>query len=133
MGVQGVFVIRQRWTWPAWKPALLTTKVVPRSIGGVGYPSIHLQENDSGPDDCNHAQFGSFILAAPGVALHGELTGAHLLNVAPTLLEAGGYDIPSSMQGKSLLSGGVTKPVEPGFAPDQERVVRDRLSGLGYV
>ena len=104
-----------------------------RSIGGVGYPAIHLQENDSGPDDCNHAQFGSFILAAPGVALHGELTGAHLLNVAPTLLEAGGYDIPSSMQGKSLLSGGVTKPVEPGFAPDQERVVRDRLSGLGYV
>ena len=35
-----------------------------RSIGGVGYPTIHVLENDTGPDDCNHAQFGAFVLAA---------------------------------------------------------------------
>ena len=47
-----------------------------RSIGGVGYPTIHVLENDTGPDDCNHAQFGSFILAASNSPLHGEVTGA---------------------------------------------------------
>ena len=47
-----------------------------RSIGGVGYPSIHVLENDTGPDDCNHAQFGSFILAASNSPLRGEVTGA---------------------------------------------------------
>ena len=35
-----------------------------RSIGGVGYPTIHVLENDTGPDDCNHAQFGAFVLPA---------------------------------------------------------------------
>jgi predicted AlkP superfamily phosphohydrolase/phosphomutase len=29
-----------------------------RSIGGVGYGAVHVQENDTGPDDCNHAQHG---------------------------------------------------------------------------
>src|SRR6185295_11675401 len=69
-----------------------------RSIGGVGYPSIHIQENDTGPDDCNHAQFGSFILAASNSALQGEVEGAHIMDLAPTLLELGGYDLPNTMQ-----------------------------------
>jgi predicted AlkP superfamily phosphohydrolase/phosphomutase len=33
-----------------------------RSIGGVGYDALHQQENDAGPDDCNHAQFGASLL-----------------------------------------------------------------------
>lgn len=102
-----------------------------RSIGGVGYPEIHIQENDTGPDDCNHAQFGSFILAAPGCPLQGELTGAHLLDIAPTLLELGGYDVPSSMQGRSLLSGPVS--TNGGWSVGQEELIRERLSGLGYI
>ncbi|MBI3469591.1 MAG: alkaline phosphatase family protein, partial [Planctomycetes bacterium] len=69
-----------------------------RSIGGVGYPTIHVQENDTGPDDCNHAQFGAFILAAGNSPLRGEIEGAHLLDLAPTLLELGGYAVPPSMQ-----------------------------------
>ncbi len=31
-----------------------------RSIGTVGYPNIYVQENDTGPDGCNHAQYGMF-------------------------------------------------------------------------
>jgi predicted AlkP superfamily phosphohydrolase/phosphomutase len=77
-----------------------------RSIGGVGYPAIHVQENDTGPDGCNHAQFGAFILASPGSPLRGEVQGTHLLDIAPTLLELGRFDVPPSMQGKSLLAGG---------------------------
>ena len=66
-----------------------------RSIGGVGYPTIHVLENDTGPDDCNHAQFGSFILAASNNPLQGEIKGAHLLDIAPTLLDLAGYEIPA--------------------------------------
>jgi predicted AlkP superfamily phosphohydrolase/phosphomutase len=103
-----------------------------RSIGGVGYPEIHVLENDTGPDDCNHAQFGSFILAASNSPLAGEVEGAHLLDVAPTLLELGGYDIPPTMRGRSLVAGRAAAGGD-GYSADEEQVVRDRLSGLGYI
>ena len=75
-----------------------------RSIGSVGHGRFHLQENDTGPDACNHAQFGAFILAAPNCALRGEFQGARLLDVAPTLMDLAGYKIPKLMQGKSLVA-----------------------------
>jgi predicted AlkP superfamily phosphohydrolase/phosphomutase len=101
-----------------------------RSVGGVGYPELIVVENDTGPDDCNHAQHGSFILAGPRFPAVGELSGVRLLDIAPTLLELGGYDVPSSMQGRSLAGG--TRAVE-GLSEDGERIIRDRLSGLGYL
>lgn len=73
-----------------------------RSIGSMGHGRIHVQENDTGPDDCNHAQFGAFILSGPGCATHGEISGAHLLDLAPTLLDIAGYDSPPGMQGRLL-------------------------------
>jgi predicted AlkP superfamily phosphohydrolase/phosphomutase len=74
-----------------------------RSIGSVGHKTIHLHENDTGPDSCNHAQYGMFILTAPNCPLRGEYEGARLLDIAPTLLDLGGYEIPESMQGRSLM------------------------------
>ena len=74
-----------------------------RSIGGLGYDTLYLQENDTGPDDCNHAQFGSFLLAAPGLPVKGEVEGMRLLDIAPTLLDLSGVEAPESMQGSSLL------------------------------
>lgn len=38
-----------------------------RSIGSVGWGAVHLHENDTGPDDANHALYGVFI-AAPAIA-----------------------------------------------------------------
>jgi predicted AlkP superfamily phosphohydrolase/phosphomutase len=113
-----------------------------RAVGGVGYGRIHVQENDTGPDDCNHAQYGGFILAGPGVPDAGWTEGARLLDLAPTLLELGGYDIPSSMSGNALLNVG--NPLDPGGeggelgllgsdARDGEALVRERLKGLGYL
>jgi predicted AlkP superfamily phosphohydrolase/phosphomutase len=105
-----------------------------RSIGSVGYPVIHVLENDTGPDDCNHAQFGAFVLAAPNSPLQGELTGARLLDIAPTLMDLAGYEIPPTMQGRSLAAGATpAAPGEGGYDPDDEAIVRDRLSGLGYI
>jgi len=76
-----------------------------RSIGSVGHGRLHLEENDTGPDACNHAQFGMFILNAPNSPLKGEFQGARLLDVMPTLLDLAGYEIPGTMQGRSLVQG----------------------------
>lgn len=102
-----------------------------RSIGGVGYGRLHVQENDTGPDACNHAQFGMFLLAAPNCPLRGEYAGAKLLDIAPTLLDLAGYDIPPSMQGRSLVAEAEKKG--PGPDPDSEKIIHDRLAGLGYI
>ena len=76
-----------------------------RSIGTVGHAKLHVQENDTGPDGCNHAQYGMFILTAPNCPLSGEYEGARLLDIAPTLLDLAGYEIPETMQGRSLVAG----------------------------
>ncbi len=104
-----------------------------RSIGGVGYGTVHVRENDTGPDDCNHARFGAFVLAGPGVPPAGEIEGAHLLDVAPTLLALAGYDVPDAMQGRSILTDAPATPPGSGMSVDQEEVIRRRLSGLGYI
>jgi predicted AlkP superfamily phosphohydrolase/phosphomutase len=75
-----------------------------RSIGSIGHPSLYVQENDTGPDDCNHAQHGVFILTAPTLRARGELHGVHLLDIAPTLLDLAGHSVPDSMQGRSLVA-----------------------------
>jgi predicted AlkP superfamily phosphohydrolase/phosphomutase len=73
-----------------------------RSIGSVGNPQLHVRENDTGPDGCNHAQHGVFVLSAPNLPQRGEVDGMRLLDIAPTLLELSGRPVPASMQGQSL-------------------------------
>jgi predicted AlkP superfamily phosphohydrolase/phosphomutase len=102
-----------------------------RSIGSVGHGVVHVQENDTGPDGCNHAQYGMFILAAPSCPLSGEYEGARLLDIAPTLLDLAGYEIPETMQGRSLVAGMEKKT--PGGGSGDEQIIHDRLAGLGYV
>ncbi len=74
-----------------------------RSIGQVGMNTIHVFENDTGPDDANHAHEGLYILAADGVAAGpGEERG--IRDVAPTLLELLGEPVPADMEGRSMLA-----------------------------
>jgi predicted AlkP superfamily phosphohydrolase/phosphomutase len=103
-----------------------------RAVGGVGWGAVHVQENDTGPDDCNHAQFGAFVLAGPGVPALGELKGAKLLDIAPTLLEHAGYDVPEGMQGTALVRA-VPSDGAPPETRDDDALVRERLRGLGYL
>jgi predicted AlkP superfamily phosphohydrolase/phosphomutase len=84
-----------------------------RSIGGVGYPELHVQENDTGPDDCNHAQIGMCVIAAPRLPVQGEIGGMHLLDIAPTVLDLAGCEVPVEMQGRSLLRSHEVAPVSP--------------------
>jgi hypothetical protein len=53
--------------------------------------------------------------------------------MAPTLLELGGYDMPPSMQGRSLVGGGAGGVFVPALSFSDEELVRQRLSGLGYI
>jgi predicted AlkP superfamily phosphohydrolase/phosphomutase len=66
-----------------------------RSIGTVGHGSIHTLENDTGPDDANHAQFGMYQLRSPGVGATRK--DGKLLQIAPTLLKLLGKRVPKDM------------------------------------
>ena len=70
-----------------------------RSVGSVGSGEIHTYENDTGPDDANHAPFGMLIAHGPGIAPQGPVSGMQLMDVTPTVLSLFGIDVPSDMQG----------------------------------
>ena len=59
-------------------------------------------ENDTGPDDANHAHEGLYDLVSPGVE-PGPGEERDLRDVAPTLLELLGESVPADMEGRSLL------------------------------
>jgi predicted AlkP superfamily phosphohydrolase/phosphomutase len=72
-----------------------------RSVGTIGgEEGIHTFENDTGPDDANHAQDGLWIATGAGVEARGSLD-AHLLDIAPTVLELLGLPVPAEMRGTS--------------------------------
>jgi predicted AlkP superfamily phosphohydrolase/phosphomutase len=72
-----------------------------RSVGSVGYNSIYTYENDTGPDDCNHAEMGMFIMKNRGEA-RGNVSPKSLYDIAPTVLDEFGIEIPETMQGKPI-------------------------------
>lgn len=72
-----------------------------RSAGSVGMDALHVFENDTGPDDANHAKEGMFILSGPGVA-PGKREGARIYDVAPTVLTTLGIPVPEDMIGKVI-------------------------------
>lgn len=75
-----------------------------RSVGSFGHGSIYTFENDTGPDDANHAANGMFILYDPSQPNAGrKVTGKQLMDVAPTILNLMGVSVPHDMQGGSLL------------------------------
>jgi predicted AlkP superfamily phosphohydrolase/phosphomutase len=74
-----------------------------RSIGTLGHGSVHTLENDTGPDDANHAQHGMYILAGRGIEA-ARSVDRHLLGVAPTILDLFGLPVPAEMTGPPLLA-----------------------------
>ena len=65
-----------------------------RSARSAATRAIQTFENDTGPDDANHAQDGLFVVAGPGIDAAGA-TDAHLLDIAPTVLAAPGLEAPA--------------------------------------
>ncbi len=68
----------------------------------VGNPTLHSFDTEIGPDDSVHDFFGMIATRLPGER---QLTieNAHLMDVAPTVLEILGHDVPDHMEGCSLL------------------------------
>ncbi|MFH1135251.1 MAG: alkaline phosphatase family protein [Pseudomonadota bacterium] len=77
-----------------------------RSLGGVGGAGgLFSLENDTGPDDANHSPNGIAIMSEKGGAgsvASGFRTGLSLYDVAPTVLNYLGLDVPADMIGRVI-------------------------------
>ena len=72
-----------------------------RAVGTLGHGSIYLYENDTGPDEANHAQYGFFNWVGPTVRAREQPVDLDILDIAPTLLTHLGMPIPAVMQGNA--------------------------------
>jgi predicted AlkP superfamily phosphohydrolase/phosphomutase len=66
-----------------------------RSVGSIGHGTVHVFENDTGPDDANHAQLGMYI-ATGGEAPSGRAARTWRA-VAPSILSGLGMTPPEWM------------------------------------
>ena len=74
-----------------------------RSVGSLGHGGPFTFENDTGPDDANHAQDGLIIYYDPRQQTGGQqLSGLQLMDIAPTILQLMGLSLPAEMQGKVI-------------------------------
>jgi predicted AlkP superfamily phosphohydrolase/phosphomutase len=68
----------------------------------VGLNTIYPTQNDTGPDDANHDFHGIFILDDRSGCGGEEKRGMTLLDVAPTILDLLGLEVPPDMQGRII-------------------------------
>ncbi|MGI8773742.1 MAG: alkaline phosphatase family protein [Actinomycetota bacterium] len=74
-----------------------------RSVGSLGHGSLYTFENDTGPDEANHAEQGIFIMNnAPGQST-GSKDGLHLWDVHSTILDLFDMEPAKGALGTSVL------------------------------
>jgi len=73
-----------------------------RSAGTVGYDSMYLDENDTGPDDAVHDWYGVYIFYDPKNKIGKDLGIKSILDIAPTSLKILGVKVPKDMEGKII-------------------------------
>ncbi len=73
-----------------------------RSAGTVGYESMYLKENDTGPDDAVHDYYGIYIIYNPKSKIGKDLGTKNILDIAPTCLNILGFEIPNDMEGNVI-------------------------------
>lgn len=99
-----------------------------RSVGSVGYNSIYTFENDTGPDDANHAQHGIFIMNSLGDNNGGRrLSNLHITDIAPSILNKFNIEVPKDM------SGNIIRFENDVYNREEEEEIRKRLEALGYI
>lgn len=74
-----------------------------RSAGTMGYPSVYLKENDTGPDDAVHSFEGVFVLYDPQRPVPARRLGTQkIIDVMPTVLRLLGEEVPAHVQGRPM-------------------------------
>jgi predicted AlkP superfamily phosphohydrolase/phosphomutase len=73
-----------------------------RSAGTVGYKSMYLDENDTGPDDAVHDYYGVFIISNLKKKIGKDLGTKNILDITPTILNIFNIEIPKNMTGSII-------------------------------
>ena len=73
-----------------------------RSAGTLGYGSLFIQENDTGPDDAVHSFDGIYAVVDPSGGPKGRGPARELIDIGPTMLSYFGLAIPSNVQGQPI-------------------------------
>ncbi|MFP3946900.1 MAG: alkaline phosphatase family protein, partial [Archaeoglobaceae archaeon] len=75
-----------------------------RSAGTLGYETNYLRENDVGPDDAVHSEYGCFALYMPG--MEAKRVDTTIYDFAPTMLRLFGIEnlgIQNQLRGRSII------------------------------
>ncbi|MFX1396080.1 MAG: alkaline phosphatase family protein [Promethearchaeota archaeon] len=70
-----------------------------RSAGTVGYETMYLDENDTGPDDAVHDYYGVFVIYNPKKTIGKRVDTKNIIDIAPTILNIFGIEVPKDMEG----------------------------------
>ena len=76
-----------------------------RAIGSVGNPGIFVEQNDTGPDDANHAKEGVFIYRGPAsrqIKDSGPREDLRLVDIGPTVLRLFDINPPADAVGRPM-------------------------------
>jgi len=73
-----------------------------RSAGTVGNGRVHVFDNDTGPDDANHAQEGVFVWHGRGKPPAASTERVSIYDVAPSILDYYGLSAAPGMIGRVL-------------------------------
>ena len=71
-----------------------------RAAGTIGYETPYLKENDTGPDDAVHSEYGVFSLYLPSFSEKREIA-TQIYDFAPTVLKL--FGIKAKMSGRSVI------------------------------
>ncbi|MFW9821477.1 MAG: alkaline phosphatase family protein [Candidatus Thorarchaeota archaeon] len=73
-----------------------------RSVGTVGYNSMYLMDNDTGPDDAVHDHYGIYVFYNPTNKFGKYLGVKNILDVTPTILSLFGIKSKENMKGNII-------------------------------
>lgn len=73
-----------------------------RTVGGIGYGQHFTLENDTGPDDANHAQEGMYLIHDPRQQSANRQSTYQIMDIAPTILHLMRVRIPAGLQGRVI-------------------------------
>jgi predicted AlkP superfamily phosphohydrolase/phosphomutase len=77
-----------------------------RSIGSIGYGSLYIEENDTGPDDAVHSFEGIYSISEPATGRGRRGPEERLIDIAPSILALLDLSIPPELQGHPIAGLG---------------------------